>query len=422
MSNALNQLPDRLKAAREACGMTQAEVGRALGVTAASISYLESGARRVDSVQLTKLARLFGREPQDFFEEEFDPTTALQALFRTHLSEEIQPDLLEVGRRCLDLARAESWLEGVLEISQPPARVEGSVGLPVPTRVMQAVEQGEEAAENERGRLGLGSQPLPDMVELLEAQGVRTAILSLPEEVDGLTLAPPRIGPFVVVNCDHGHPRRRFSFAHEYAHVLLDNPSIGMVSGRQNRRDLRETRANSFAAAFLMPERGVRDYVASLGRTSRQGHAEVFDGEESVRFRLRPDSETTKIQPTDIVNLAWHFGVSALAAIYRIKNLGFMTEAERDELIEADRNDLFEDLKDLLDLKETTAGKDEPLAYQHRFLSLVFEALRRKAISWGRADELVRLTDCSEERFQKICQKLNLEPEPTGVILPDLGG
>ena len=111
-----------------------------------------------------------------------------------------------------------------------------------------AVQQGEVAADEERQRLGLGASPLGDLVELLEGEGVRTALLDLPDGVDGLTLAPPQMGPFLVVNRDQGHARRRFSFAHEYAHVLLDGPTGGMVSWTGNRRDLRETRANAFAA------------------------------------------------------------------------------------------------------------------------------------------------------------------------------
>lgn len=419
MEDPLAQLPARLRAAREACGMTQADVAKALGVTAAAVSYLESGARRVSSVQLTRLARLFGRAPQDFLAQAFEPGSALAALFRTELSEEARPDLLEAGRRCLELARAETWLEDKLEVPRRTWRAESRRARPAPTRVMQAVEEGEEAAETERQRLGLGRHPLPDLMGLLEDQGVRTALLQLPESVDGLTLAPTGMGVFVAVNQAQKHSRRRFSFAHEYGHVLLDTPSDGIVSWRGNLKDLRETRANAFAAAFLMPAGGVRDYVSSLGRSPRQGHTEVFDGNEVTRYRLRPDPNSSRIQPGDVIHLAWHFGVSPLAAVFRLKNLGLITESERDELQAADARGDFARIRSLLGLEEPDTGHDEPLAFQHRFLALVTETLRRGEVTWARGRKLAVLAGMSEERFERYCEQIGLEPEPTDAILPE---
>lgn len=237
---------------------------------------------------------------------------------------------------------------------------------------MQAVEEGEATAEAERQRLGLGRHPPPDLVELLEDQGVRTALYSLPEGVDGLTLAPPGVGAFVVVNRNHKQTRRRFSFAHGYCHVLLDAPSAGIVSWRGNQKDLRETRANAFAVALLMPAGGVRDSVTSLGRAPRQGHAEVFDGGEVARYRLRPDRDASRIQLTDVVHLAWHFGVSPLAAVFRLKSLGLVTDAERKELQAADTRGDFAELR--------------------RLLGLVTEALRRQEITWSRGRTLAAAT------------------------------
>jgi transcriptional regulator with XRE-family HTH domain len=77
----------RLREAREFLGLSQETVAETLGVPRASVSAMESGRRKVSSLELRDLARLYKR-PLDFFygddgrvEDELDETT--QALFRT---------------------------------------------------------------------------------------------------------------------------------------------------------------------------------------------------------------------------------------------------------------------------------------------------------------------------------------------------
>src|SRR5262249_12422041 len=81
---------------------------------------------------------------------------------------------------------------------------------------------GSGVAGEERRRLGIGFRALGDVSELLEGEGVRTALVDLPEEVSGLTLMEPRLSLFVIANRRHPLLRRRFSWVHEYAHVLFD--------------------------------------------------------------------------------------------------------------------------------------------------------------------------------------------------------
>jgi transcriptional regulator with XRE-family HTH domain len=51
----------RLRQARREAGMTQAEVGQRLGLRQAFISKLESGERRIDPVELARLAAIYGK-------------------------------------------------------------------------------------------------------------------------------------------------------------------------------------------------------------------------------------------------------------------------------------------------------------------------------------------------------------------------
>ena len=55
------ELAARLREAREYVGLLQGDVAKALGIPRASVSALESGKRRVSSLELRRLARLYRR-------------------------------------------------------------------------------------------------------------------------------------------------------------------------------------------------------------------------------------------------------------------------------------------------------------------------------------------------------------------------
>ena len=73
------ELAVRLREAREYVGLLQEDAARALGIPRASVSMLESGKRRVSSLELRRLARLY-RRPVGWLlgdEVEIDPSTPL---------------------------------------------------------------------------------------------------------------------------------------------------------------------------------------------------------------------------------------------------------------------------------------------------------------------------------------------------------
>lgn len=57
---------DRLRAARNEAGYTQADAARQLGRPQSFVSKCESGERRVDAVELAEFAKLYGK-PLAFF-------------------------------------------------------------------------------------------------------------------------------------------------------------------------------------------------------------------------------------------------------------------------------------------------------------------------------------------------------------------
>ena len=54
-----------------------------------------------------------------------------------------------------------------------------------PRSKWNAVQQGQAAAEDERRRLDLGIAPLPDVTDLLGAQGIGTALVDMDDDISG---------------------------------------------------------------------------------------------------------------------------------------------------------------------------------------------------------------------------------------------
>lgn len=303
---------------------------------------------------------------------------------------------MALGREINSLER----LLGIQRASSPTA----TYPLPTPTARWEAIQQGERLAVEERRRLGLGSAALPDVAELLETAGVRTAVVDLPDDVSGLTLNDPKDGLFIVANRQHHVVRRRFSFAHEYAHALADRERFGLISRTSDRDNLIEVRANAFAASLLMPEEGVREYVANLGKGSPSRiYSDVFDGGGSVKVGGRTKPGSQSLQLHDVVQVAHHFGVSHIAALFRLRNLRLLTEAELERLKQLEDAGRGKQLAQGLGLPEPD-HEAERNWFRHRFLSLTLEANRREEISYGKFVELATMLAVGRDQVDKLLE------------------
>ena len=58
--NQRTQIASRLRAAREAAGLSQGQVAKLMGLHRPTISEMEAGRRRVSADELTKLAEIYG--------------------------------------------------------------------------------------------------------------------------------------------------------------------------------------------------------------------------------------------------------------------------------------------------------------------------------------------------------------------------
>jgi Zn-dependent peptidase ImmA (M78 family) len=379
---------------------------------------MELGNRAVTSLELDKLAYFLGRDIREFVADTFEEEDALAALFRAEPEIANQQDVADSLRACIALGREITNIENLLGVDR---ELSGSVSYQVPASRSrwEAIQQGERAADQERRRMGLGWAPAPRLGELFETQGVRTGVVDLPDDVSGLTISNRNAGLFVVANRRHAPVRRRFSFAHEYAHTLFDRRLLGTVSRTEDRDELIEVRANAFAAGFLMPSEGVRQFIAAQGkgRPSRAS-AQVFDEAGSVQAEGRAEPGSQDIQIYDVVHVAHHFGVSRLAAMFRLRNLKLITQTEFDDLKVAEEGGRGRELAAMLALPDNDDAEDRN-GFRHRVLSLALEAYRRDLITRAKLVELAALLSMCEEEVDQLLERAGLaDGDSADVLIP----
>ena len=402
------ELGQRIRSARESCGLTQEQLGETVELSRVAINQIEAGSRSVSSIELDRIAHAVGRDIKAFFADAFVEQDALTALFRTEAQLAEQAELGPALQECLALGREMTNLERLLEIDRAQLRA-ATYELPAPKSRWDAIQQGQRIATDERQRLGLGISPAGDLIELFETQGVRIGLVTLTDNISGLTLWDDKIGIFVVINRDHSPVRRRFSLAHEYAHVLVDRDRSGAISRSENRTELLEVRANAFAAEFLMPSEGVVQFVHALGKGSAsRAQVAVFDESDVVQVEQRATPGSQDIQLYDVTLLAHHFGVSRISALYRLKNLRLIDERELQRLKTEEDDGAGKAIADFLaadDPVEEPGMRDE---FRRRFLGLALEANRREEITQSKLTELAAMVGMKRQDVERVLSSVGL--------------
>jgi Zn-dependent peptidase ImmA (M78 family)/transcriptional regulator with XRE-family HTH domain len=389
MSDAA-QLGPRLRDARERRGLSQQAVAEALGLPRTAVTNIETGNRSLSTTELTKLANLYDRPVASFLEDE--ATTADDAsviLLRALQQASNEPAFREAIDRVLNLCREGATLRTLLgqAFDEPLTNYRSRV-----VSAGDAIRQGDFVAQEERRRLGLGDAPIGNVASLISGLGIWVAACDLPDDMSGLFTHDRRAGLAIIINAKHAAVRRRFSYAHEYGHALLDRAEPCRLTQRGNADELVEKRANAFAATFLMPKGGVEEQLRQLdkGRPSRQSQI-VYDvaGDVPSDAEIRPRAGSQTITWQDVGAIARHFGVSYESAVWRLRNLNHLGSAETNALIaQKDKRLRLEDILKMRTDEFAPAPDNRDQELRNQVVRLAIEAFRREEISQGRLREL----------------------------------
>ncbi|RYG89103.1 MAG: ImmA/IrrE family metallo-endopeptidase [Alphaproteobacteria bacterium] len=283
-------LGERLRLARDAAKITQAQAAEAIAAVRTTLVAIEQGGRRPRLDELQTLARLYG--------------TTVNALLRRESAKiDLRPrfrrtqdggSAVEAASALLtDLVKAEVELEDLLGAVR--SRSEPSERPILPGNVLA---QAEEDAFELRQWLGIGDAPVHDVVSILELQlGARVFVRSLEAKISGLYAYDEGAGPCILLNAAHPRERRAQTAAHELGHYISTRRAPDSLYEGSPEQTREERYANAFARAFLTPARTVK----SMFRDTTAG--------------------ASNLTRRHVIVLAHAFGVSREAMVRRLEEL-----------------------------------------------------------------------------------------------------
>ena len=329
-----------LRDARQNAGMSQHAAANRIGLSRTVLAQIELGNRPVSQDELSKLANAYRRSVSDFLPTaEVDEGDVVARVFnvKPSLPARLRPALEEVVNLCREAAALERVLGRPTRMGPP------QYGVARPRNTADAIVQGEQVADQERQRLGLGpGSPIANISDLVVPQGVRVAVATLPEEVLGIFIRHRSIGSLIIARRDEIASgggdvwSLRFGLLHSYALALFETDQPVLVTTLDSSDELSEIRANAFAAAFLLPRSGLESSIASLdkGRPSRRALA-VFGiaAEEAAEVVVRSAPRSQTLTCHDIAIIAGRFGASYEATVHRLRSLDLISKPETAELL-----------------------------------------------------------------------------------------
>jgi len=282
----MSDIGRRIKAARKAAALSLRDLAEQVDVSAQSISKYERGLMTPDSAGLLRLARALGVKVEYFFRSQ-----------EVHLSRPAYRKRTTLPRKQEDaiMGQIQEWLERYLEVETLfPDQVNAfsmPAGLP---RSVSSMEDVERLAEALRAEWEIGTDPIEDLIALLEGHGIKVGLVEGHDKFDACTFTIDGQGPVIVTKRDLPGDRQRMNVAHELGHYLMETDA-GMAPALDS-----EKAAYRFAAALLVPAGRAR---AELGQ------------------------ERQHISVGELYILKHKYGFSMQAWLYRARDLGILTES-----------------------------------------------------------------------------------------------
>ena len=277
----------RLKQLRLARGLSLEALAAEMGgiVTKQALSKYEQDKAQPSREVLNKLAAALNVNATYLWSEPGVEVGFFGYRKRTRLTKKEQERIKSIVRQALE---ERVRLQDILQPGN-------GVDIPVQSLVVKTLNDAERAAEELRERWNLGLDPIASVTTILETHHVHVIEVKASETFDGISaVVRDDQGQIkaaaVVVRQGISGERQRFSLIHELAHLVL-----------KVRPGCDEEKASSrFASAFLSPANIIYREVGS---------------------------KRSFLQPQELLLLKQQFGMSVQAFLYRLRDLGIITES-----------------------------------------------------------------------------------------------
>ncbi|MDH4320940.1 MAG: XRE family transcriptional regulator [Desulfobulbaceae bacterium] len=344
----ITEFGQRLHSARKMAGVSMDGLSNATGslVSKQAISKYEKGQINPSSEVLLALAKALNVKVDYFFRTSKLNISGLAFRKKSKLSRKEED---RIRYQTLEFLQKYLELEEILNISH-------ASNSPVYKRKIRCQEDIEQAAAETRQNWNLGEAPIQQLTELLEDNGFKILEVDANQDFVGLSgYAEGMNIPVIAVSKKSDCVRKRFTIAHELAHLLLDFSS----SEESNHEKL----CHAFAGALLLPEKVIR---------------EEFGGKRK------------KITEWELKKLKGIYGISMQAIMARALTLGLISEHT------------FKTFR--IYVSKHGWHREEPGQYSgiekaNRFKQLVLHAAAEQIISFSKASEFLNksLADFEKE-------------------------
>lgn len=352
---------ERLRAARDNAKLTQATASGDAGMARTTLVAIEKGQRRVRFDELQILTSVYRTTINELLRQEPIQINLLPQFRRVADSED--PSVEHAAALLNDLVRAEVELEQLLGISRSAVYPPETPILPGNVRM-----QAEQDALDLRQWLGLGLNPITDIVSVLELQlGARVYVRRLPPNISGLFAFDDSVGPCFLLNANHPRERRANTAGHETGHFMSTRKNADVLDDGSSETSREERYANAFGRAFLMPARAVK-----------QKFQDVTAGATSLSRR-------------HIIVLSNYFGVSREALVRRLEELGLIKRDSWDWFVENGGITNQQVIQVLGDLPKDEYKDDANRQMSLRMSMMADEVWRHGLLSEGQLARLLRL-------------------------------
>ena len=357
---AAHETGRRLRIARENARMTQAATAREVNIDRTTVADIEQGGRPPTAGELLRFCEAFGISANKILCEE-SVFAGLAARFRTEYSE-----LEAAEREAVDtlnyLVEAEIEFERVLGVKRafncPPER---------PLQPGPARKQAEADAVELRQWLGLGNEPILDVVSMMEERlGIRVYRHAINPCIAGLFVWDESMGACVLLCSSHQREQIQLTAAHALGHFLTARSTPLIVYRDRKPQSRIEKYANQFAKALLMPRLGLERRFADVARGN---------------------SNLTRRQ---VLRLSRSFGVFREVLVRRLKDLKLARTRTWEQLMNTGSAAVRQTEQIAGPPTRLDAATNSP-PIRPRVTLLVQEAWRRELYSEGQLSRMLRL-------------------------------
>lgn len=240
---------DRIKLARESRGLTQTSMAQQLSFNQATLSKIEKGLSHVNEEMIKEIASVLDYKKEFFFKgHEVYPLKHFH--FRKNLgtsvtnSKKIESIINIFSSNILDLTESVD-----IKVDLPYIDLEIEESTP------------EEFALLVRQYFNLPVGPIKNLVNILEKQGIVVHFFDFNNDlkISGVSFITPNGIPLIIINNNIPNSRKRFTLAHELAHLLMHYKG-GVIDENRNL----EKEADRFASELLIPTKEIKKYLFNL--------------------------------------------------------------------------------------------------------------------------------------------------------------